>query len=202
VNPAASQPIQSNGVVTPTVNTGGVVGTPVNGNQPLVTTPSVSFGTPGAGTVGASNATMGNNAGASNSTLEPNNAGATGATTPQVPAAYNAAAISNVGLGGFSSAYTLGSDSGMSLAEASQRAKQKRASDHPRMITNDDIARLHQGEQNQRVNAGATQGAPVANQSTLPASDVNSPTTPQANPPQANQKRSPFSPKAQPQQPQ
>ena len=202
VNPAASQPIQSNGVVTPAVNASGVVATPANINQPLVTTPSVSFGTPGASTVGASNATGNNAAGASNSTLEPNNAGATGATTPQVPAAYSAAAISNVGLGGFSSAYTLGSDSGMSLAEASAHAKQKRASDRPRVITNNDIARLHQGEQNQGFNAGVSQSPPVANQNTLPASDVNAPTTPQANPPQANPKRSPFSPKAQPQQPQ
>ncbi|PYX78313.1 MAG: hypothetical protein DMG66_05770 [Acidobacteria bacterium] len=90
----------------------------------------------------------------------------------------------------------------MSLAEASAHAKQKRASDRPRVITNNDIARLHQGEQNQGFNAGVSQSPPVANQNTLPASDVNAPTTPQANPPQANPKRSPFSPKAQPQQPQ
>ena len=183
-----------------TVTGGGFYG--ASAGPRLVTTPEVNMSQPNP-SVGATNATTGNQAGASNSTLTPT------ATMPQVPAAY---ANQNLGMGGGSSAWEVG-NSGESLAEASMQARMHKSKDHPRVFTNDDIARLRN---NGNLPAGASNGvinAPVTNQNTMPASDVTVPSgetvpaagnQPQMAPPKvepqqkANQKKpSPFTPKQQ-----
>jgi hypothetical protein len=193
------------GVATPTTNSpntqvGVAPAVPANGPY-LVQTPSMQLGQVNLQS-GASNATSGNSAGASNSTLlAPGN----NPTMPQVPSAYN-----SFDLGAGSAMGSSGS--GESLAQASRDAIARRQTDHPRVFTNEDIARLHGEAAN---NAPAGNGAPVTNQNTMPSSDVTAPqgatqpgvpptySNPQATPQTAAPPapiRSPFRPKSQPQQ--
>jgi len=183
VNPAA-QPQPNQGSTTTTSGTGVVSYGPAAGGR-LITTPEVNLNNanPSAGAISATN---GQAAGASNSTVSP--------TMPQVPAAYQNA---NGGLVGISSAWSVGSGS-ESVADAARQARVQRTKDHPRVFTNEDLARL----------SGAplsnNNGAVITNQNTMPASDVMPPQEQQSRP---APRRSPFQPPAAagqqtPQQPQ
>lgn len=173
VNPATLPPSTT---TTNTTSGAGVVSYGPAAGPRLITTPEVNLNNP---SVGASSTSGAGPAGASNSTLSP--------TTPQVPAAYGNA---NAGLGSVSSAWSVGSES-ESVADAARQARVQRTKDHPRVFTNEDLARL----------SGApltnNNGASVTNQNTMPASDVMQPepqSQPQAHP---APRRSPFQPPTQ-----
>jgi hypothetical protein len=178
VNPAA-QPQPNQGTTTTTTPGTGVVSYGPAAGGRLITTPEVNLNNANPST-GATSATNGQAAGASNSTISP--------TTPQVPAAYENA---NGGLVGISSAWSVGSG-GESVADAARQARVQRAKDHPRVFTNEDLARL----------SGApltnNNGAVVTNQNTMPASDVMPSQEQQSRP---APRRSPFQPPATAEQP-
>jgi hypothetical protein len=191
----------------------------------IVTPPTVSLGVSATSPVGASNATPGNQAGASNSTLAPNSSGMEvsnpSATTPVLPNMNTSATSSTpAAKGGVAwypglpdSAWSMGETDG-SVAEASRRYQTAKAMRHPHTYTNDDIARLNQNAAPQMPNANSNQ-PPVTNPSTMPASDVTTPQgsaapstpaneqAPAAPPTTANpqtQKKSPFASKPAPPQ--
>ena len=181
--PATTTPMPTDGtVVTPTSPTG-------------PTTPSITLGTTSSSPVGASNATPGNQAGATNSTLQQ---GAPAGVAPQ--SVYTTPMIGNMpnSSGSFASATANnqataardpligGSDSAWSISAAdvnvaavARQYRAQRASRKPRMFTNADIARLRdRGAVSVVGNTG-----PVTNEQTMPASDVEAesgPTTPTA----------------------
>jgi hypothetical protein len=125
------------------------------------------------------------------------------ATIPQVPAAY-----SDFGPAGVSSAWAVSGVGTQDVAMAARQAKARKAMDHPRLFTNEDLARLNQGG---GMQTGVSSSI-VTNPSTMPGSDINAQpqqnVQPQAQQPQAQQNnatqpRSPFQPKTQaPQSPQ
>lgn len=181
--PANTTPMPTDGtVVTPTSPTG-------------PTTPVINLGTTSPSPVGASNATPGNQAGATNSTLQ---RGAPEGVAPQ--SVYTTPLIGNMpnSSGGFASATANnqataprdlligGSDSawsisgeGESVAAAARQFRAQRASRKPRMFTNADIARLR----DRGAVSVVGNPAPVTNEQTMPASDVEAesgPTTPTA----------------------
>ena len=181
INPATGGAVNPNTLpqgTTTTSGTGVVSYGPAAGPR-LITTPEVNLNNPAAG---ASSTSSAGPAAASNSTLSP--------TTPQVPVAY---ANANGGLGNVSSAWSVGSGS-ESVADAARQARVQRTKDHPRVFTNEDLARL----------SGApltnNNGAVITNQNTMPASDV---MQPQQSEPQSQQqahpapRRSPFQPPTQ-----
>jgi len=149
-------------------------------NPPVAPVPMVPFAQwPPAvpNTIGISN---GNQAGISNA----NQLGATTPPEPEVNTSLSPAQV--VGTGNFvglSSAYSLTSDQ-PSLAEAAREARQKLAKEHPRVFTNDDIARLRQKAGEPAIGIAAA-GPPVTSQQTMPASDVTA-TNPAAAPNAAN----------------
>jgi|SRR5579864_768607 len=167
---------QANPPVTPS----DVVSYPPQQYPVMVSTPSMTMPTVSASPVGASNATGNNRAGASAATLNPAAAGSETVVTVSQTAG-NSPSISasrfDPGVASSDSAWAPGAQE-QSLAEASAKARTMLARNHPRVYTNDDIARLNQ-----------QQSAPAANQanpSTMPASDiVNNP--PAANPAAAQQ---------------
>lgn len=209
--PAATTPMPADGtVVTPTSPTG-------------PTTPSITLGTTSPSPVGASNATPGNQAGATNSTLPQ---GAPAGVTPQ--SVYTTPMIGNSGggfasaaandqataprdllIGGSDSAWAISGDGG-SVAVAARQYRAQRAGHKPRMFTNADIARLS----GRGVSVVGNSPPPVTNEQTMPASDIEAesgpttPTPPQPQPQTPNQAlpqgqpKSPFnkpSPQVQPQ---
>lgn len=210
--PAANQmpPSPTEAPVTPSSPTG-------------PTTPSVTFGNTSPSPAGATNATLGNQAGATNSTLQPTSSnGNTSQTTYTTPSVENTAnpgasetsanppSSSRNLMGGADSAWAI-SNNTMGVAEAARLARAARAAHKPRVFTNADIARL-------RGNAPASTGdntAPVTNEQTMPASDVQEqeqngatmPATPSPNTqaPPATQNpstpKSPFNAKPSPKQP-
>jgi hypothetical protein len=102
-----------------------------------------------------------------------------------VAAAPTAAQV--LGTGNFSrsdSAWSL-PENRQSLADVAREARQKLAKDHPRVFTNDDIARLRHaaGEPGRR--------GLVTNEQSMPASDIPVPnaTVPKANSPNDNQQK-------------
>jgi len=132
-------------------------------NSPVVPVPMVPFAQwpPAVPTTG-SGISVGNQAGISNATTPPE---------PEVNTSLSPAQV--VGTGNFvglSSAYSLTSDQ-PSLAEAAREARQKLAKEHPRVFTNDDIARLRQKAGEPAIGIAAA-GPPVTSQQTMPASDV------------------------------
>lgn len=74
---------------------------------------------------------------------------------------------------GISPVYSVTSDQ-PSVAEAAREARQRLAKDHPRVFTNDDIARLRRNAGEPLVGV-ASAGPPVTSQQTMPASDVTTP---------------------------
>lgn len=172
VNPAA-QPQPNQGTTTTTSGTGVVSYGPAAGGR-LITTPEVNLNNANT-SVGATSATNGQMAGTSNSTNSP--------TMPQVPAAYENANASLVGIG---SAWSVGSKS-ESVADAARQARVQRAKDRPRVFTNEDLARLNGAP------LSNNNGAVITNQNTMPVSDVMQ-TQPQSSPAPL---RSPFRPPVQ-----
>lgn len=207
-----------------TTPTDGTVVTPSSPTGP--TTPIINLETRSPSPVGASSATPGNQAGATNSTLQPTITGGvapqTVFTTPVIenmpnPSILGSANVNaqDVGprdlvIGGFDSAWSI-SGGGVSVAAAARQYRAQRANRKPRMFTNADIARL---SDRSAVSVVGNTPAPVTNEQTMPASDVETegePTTPtapqqQVQPPEqtvpAGQPKSPFrkpSPQVQPQ---
>jgi hypothetical protein len=181
--PASTTPAQADGtVVTPSSPTG-------------PTTPVINLGTTSPSPVGASNATPGNQAGATNSTLQPTAAPGVAPqsvyTTPMVENMPNwtgvapAASANNLTtaprdllIGSSDSAWSISMET-ESVAAAARQYRAQRAGRKPRMFTNADIARLR--------DRGAVSIVgnmpPVTNEQTMPAADVEpeaSPTTPAA----------------------
>jgi hypothetical protein len=164
----------------------------------LTTPPTITYANTAPAPAGATNATPGNRSGAVTATLNPDASELVG--TPVA----SGVSIMDFGPSGSSSAW---SGSGQSLTQAAAQARVHMAKDHPRLYTNADIARLNQ-EQNGFGNQNA---APVTNQNTMPASDVQGNTMsngapaaqPQPVPPNQNQqpKHSPFAVKPAPSQP-
>lgn len=224
--PSVSVTDQTQANTSPTAPAATPGNAPANGapvDQRIVTPPSVSLGESSTSPVGASNATPGNQAGATNSTLAPNSSGMQvsnpNATTPVLPNINTSASASsanasstatNVGVVGYpgmpDSAWSLGETDG-SVAEAARRYRTAKATQHPHTYTNDDIARLNQNAAPQVPNN--SNQPPATNPSTMPASDVTTPqssappTNDQAPPTAANppvQKKSPFASKPAPPQ--
>ena len=204
-------------------NPDGTVTTPSAGPGP--TTPIITLGTTSPSPAGATNATPGNQAGATNSTLQPTVTGGIAAqtvyTTPVLTNAPNPALASASGsnppagrdlaIGAADSAWAISANT-MGVAEAARLARAARAAHKPRVFTNADIARLRG---NGPVSVVGNTAPPVTNEQTMPASDVQepeqngatTPATPAPNTqaPPANQNpsapKSPFRPKPSPNQP-
>ena len=184
--------IVSNGGYTqqanPPVTPSDVVSYPAPQFPVVVSTPSMGMPAISASAVGASNATGNNQAGASAATLSPSASASQTPITVAQNAGNNAGASANrfdPGLSGSDSAWASSQDT-ESLAQASSKARTMQARNHPRVYTNDDIARLNQ-----------QQGAPAQNQanpSTMPASDVVNNGNQQA--PAANPAAAPAQPQA------
>src|SRR5262245_5224050 len=170
-------------------NPGEAPATPSSPTGPI--TPGATFPNPVPNPAGATNATTGNQAGATNSTLQPtvSNSGAsqTTYTTPSVgnnanPATSGnsvnlASATRNLVIGGSDSAWAITSNT-LGVAEAARLARAARAGHKPRVFTNADLARLRG---NAPVSVVGNTAAPVTNEQTMPASDVDEqvgPTTP------------------------
>jgi len=191
------------------------------------TTPIITLGTVSPSPVGASNATPGNQAGATNSTLQPT---ITGGVAPQT--VFTAPVIENMPnstfvdgsslnasnsspggrdlvFGNTDSAWTI-SVTTASVAEAARQARAAKAAHKPRLFTNNDLARLRSNAPVSVVgNTSAPEAsAPVTNEQTMPASDVEAPSesttpaTPQTQPatqsPGAQPPKSPFRAKPSP----
>jgi hypothetical protein len=151
--------------------------TPVVSAQPplvqrLTTPPVITYAATAPAPAGATNATPGNRAGATSATLNPDAVFAMNGS----PNTNTAGSMIDFGPSGLGSSSAM--DNGQSLAQAAANARVHAAKDHPRLYTNNDIARLH-NEQNGFGNQNANT-SPVTNQSTMPGSDV------QANPVQGS----------------
>jgi hypothetical protein len=218
------QPQSNSSQTAPAADTTGAATTGAPVDQRIVTPPTVSLGVSATSPVGASNATPGNQAGASNSTLAPNSSGMQvsnpSATTPVLPNMNTSATPTPAANGSVAqypgladSAWSMGETEG-SVAEAARRYRTAKAMRHPHTYTNDDIARLNQNAAPQMPNANSNQ-PPVTNPSTMPASDVTTPQSsgapstpaneqaPATSPTTANpqvQKKSPFAAKPAPPQ--
>jgi hypothetical protein len=154
-------------------------------NSPVVPAPMVPFAQwPPAVPTTSPGISVANQAGISNA----NQFGATTPPGPEVNTSLSQAQV--VGTGNFvglSSAYGLTSDQ-PSLAEAAREARQRLAKEHPRVFTNDDIARLRQKAGEPAIGIAAA-GPPVTSQQTMPASDVTTanPAAPNAANPNAHE---------------
>jgi hypothetical protein len=222
---AVAQTTPSAPATTPTTPTDGTVVTPSSPTGP--TTPVINLGTTSPSPVGASNATPGNQAGATNSTIQPTAAPGVAPqsvyTTPMVQNMPNWTTVAPAAgttdqtitardllIGGSDSAWSI-SGGGVSVAAAARQYRAQRANHKPRMFTNADIARL---SDRSAVSVVGNTPPPVTNEQTMPASDVETeggPTTPTAPQQQmqapeqtvpAGQPKSPFrkpSPQVQPQ---
>lgn len=100
-----------------------------------------------------------------------NPAAATIPSEPEVNTSLTAAQVLGTGnFVGISPVYSVTSDQ-PSVAEAAREARQRLAKDHPRVFTNDDIARLRRNAGEPLVGV-ASAGPPISSQQTMPASDV------------------------------
>ena len=189
------------------------------------TTPIITLGTVSTSPAGATNATPGNQAGATNSTLQPTItdgvAPQTVFTTPVIEnlpnsagsyfsAGNSPAAGRDLLFGSSDSAWSI-SSSGVSVAEAARQARAAKVAHKPRLFTNNDLARLRSNAPVSVVGNTSTPetGAPVTNEQTMPASDVvapsesTTPATPQTSQPAtqspgAQAPKSPFRAKPSP----
>lgn len=176
----------------PPVNASDVVSYPASQYPVTVSTPSMGMPAVTSSPMGASNSTGNLQAGASAATLNPAAPGSE-AVAGAAQSAGNTATNAGFDPGAASSDsawYTGQSD--VSLAQASFNARTMMAHSHPRVYTNDDIARL-----NQQQGAAPNQASP----STMPGSDVLNNSTNQSQQPnqqtpvqQPNQKPNPFQP--------
>jgi len=104
---------------------------------------------------------------------------AAGATTPPQPNVNTSLNLVQAGadhFAGVDSVYRVPVNE-VGLADAAREARQKLAKDRPKVFTNDDVARLRRAAGEPLVGISPSTG-PVANEQTMPASDVTAPTTP------------------------
>jgi len=104
---------------------------------------------------------------------------ASGATTPPQPNVNTSLNLVQAGadhFAGVDSVYRVPVNE-VGLADAAREARQKLAKDRPKVFTNDDVARLRRVAGEPPVGISPSTG-PVANEQTMPASDVTAPTTP------------------------
>ena len=189
------------------------------------TTPIITLGTVSPSPTGATNATPGNQAGATNSTLQPTITGGAAPQTvfttpvtenlPNSTESYFSASNSPAGgrdllFGSSDSAWSI-SGTTVSVAEAARQARAAKVAHKPRLFTNNDLARLRSNAPVSVVGNTSTPetGAPVTNEQTMPASDVvapsesTTPATPQTSQPAtqspgAQAPKSPFRAKPSP----
>lgn len=135
-----------------------------------------------AGNQAAGNPATGNQMGAyaapnANQVSGVNQAG--GATTPPQPnvnTSLNPVQAGADHFAGVDSVYRVPVNE-VGLADAAREARQKVAKDRPKVFTNDDVARLRRAAGEPPVGISPSTG-PVANEQTMPASDVTAPTAP------------------------
>lgn len=175
--PVGSTPTQT-GTTTATTTTGTTTtGTTTTPNAPPPS--SVPTGPiAGQGEIGAANtatSTSTGQAAGGQSAAAP--AGQSATMPPQTDVNRSLTPAQVIGTGNFSLTGSVWSMSANqeSLADASRVAKQKLAQDHPRVFTNNDIARLREAAGEPGLARPGSRPGLVTNEQTMPASDVTAP---------------------------